>query len=79
VSVGSNEKVTGPLPFLLVSFLTLPSLRQGMSADPMVVALKSKLNSLLPALGFRGVTGRPFGRLAILLRLPLNPGQLRCW
>jgi hypothetical protein len=49
-----------------------------MSTDPMVVALKSELNLLLPALGFRRVTGRLFGRRAILFRLPLNPGQLRC-
>ena len=38
---------------VLLSFLTLPSLCRGMSADPMVVALESELNSLRQALGFR--------------------------
>jgi hypothetical protein len=64
---------------LLVSFLTLPLLQQGMSTYPMVAALKSELNSLRQAFGFCHMTGRLFGQRAILLQLSLNQGQLCCW
>jgi hypothetical protein len=52
LSFSIEKFAKGWVGVVLLSFLTLPSLRRGMSADPMVVALTSELNSLRQALAF---------------------------